>query len=724
MRRIYWFAIPLFLLAVLIGSQFLPGQPAPPGNLLQNPGFEEGSADGATGWTPEKRAANKGSVQIASSPVHSGQRSLKLVPNSKNQPSGMASNPLGVGQAFPAGPFRGKRVYIAGWLGAEGAATAVAGLYTLSVTGRVTPVELRQAPGGSTLSFLNDSLDVPKDSKILYVIVNLHVEGVSGSAFFDDFYVGLTPPETGPANTHGTEESGVRSPIHADIRIAAGRDLRRIPSTIYGANLEWIRNGNGIYDPNSDGLNERLVALTRELGPTLLRFPGGIFADFYHWKNGVGPRKSRPASAHMPGSSDASPNNFGTDEALEFSERTHAPLMITVNVATGTPQEAVDWLQYIRSRTGPGKAPPVVYWEIGNEQYVRGDAAYAKAGGMKPEEYIRRFAEFERALKAADPSIKIGVITEENYGGIAPRTYPDWTRQVLEKAAGSADFLSVHDAYAPVVADAAGKSVRDVYAAMWAAPRQIFANLQDISARIRQQPSAARMKIAVTEWGPLFHFVPASPYVDHPKTLGSALYVASTLKAFVETPEVEAANIFKLVDPLFLGVIGMRNGEFAPASSYYAFQLYTKHFGEVLIPSETVVPEYRNRQVGMVDTASNNPYLDVVASRSDDRRKLYIIAVNRSFDQDIAATIHLREMKPTGGTAWVLTGTGVDANTGTQLPKGANWAKQARDELNPRFDNGGPDEISFTSHRLTAVKPEFEYVVPKLSAVSLEIESR
>ncbi len=712
MRRTYWLLMALLLLLAGVSLQFMPGKPLPPGNLLQNPGFEAGNSP--QGWTPEKRAANKGSIEIASSPVHGGLHSLKLVPNGNNYPPGMTANPLGAGQAFPAGPFRGKRVYIAGWLSAEGQATAVAGLYTLGLRGGVQPTELRQSSAGSQLNYLRDEMDVPNDRRILYLIVNLHVEGTSGSATFDDLYVGLTPPEEREAPVTGAS-------MRANITVSAGRDVRRIPPTIYGVNLEWIRNGNGIFDPGSDALNEQLVALTKDLGAALLRFPGGIFSDFYHWKNGIGPRRARVSSPHMPGSNDVSPNSFGTDEALEFSRRTGAPLMITVNIATGSPAEAVEWLQYVRAQTGPGKAPPVIYWEIGNEPYVRGDAAYVKAGGMKPEEYVRRFFAFERALRAADPSIRIGAVTEENYGHIAPRAYPDWTRQILDNAGERADFLSVHNAYAPVVADPAGKTVREVYTAMWAAPKQIASNLRDFSDRLGAHDPTGHTKIAVSEWGPLFHFVPSSPYVDHVKTLGSALYTASALKSFIEAPRVELANFFKLVDPLFMGLIGMRNGQFVPTASYYALQLYTRHFGEVLVESATEVPEFRNRQVGLVDSASNNPFLEVVASRAENRKKFFIIAINRSFDQDIPAKIHLQDIRPTGGTAWVLSGTGVDANTGTQLPKGANWAKQANDS---RFEQGGPGEISFKSLRLVDVAQDFEYTFPRLSAVSLEIETK
>ena len=204
----------------------------------------------------------------------------------------------------------------------------------------------------------------------------------------------------------------------------------------------------------------------------------------------------------MPGSSETSPNNFGTDEVLELSERLGAPLLITVNIVTGTPQEAVEWLQYIRARTGPGKAPPVTYWEIGNEQYVKGDEPYVKTATMPPDEYARRFLDFARALKAADPSIKTGAISDENYGSTIPHPYPSWTEKVLERAADRIDFISVHDAYVPMVIDPRGRSLRDIYTGMLAAPELIARNLRELSDQIARRDPSGRIRDRRYRMGP------------------------------------------------------------------------------------------------------------------------------------------------------------------------------------------------------------------------------
>jgi alpha-N-arabinofuranosidase len=247
-------------------------------------------------------------------------------------------------------------------------------------------------------------------------------------------------------------------------------------------------------------------------------------------------------------------------------------------------------------------------------------------------------------------------------------------------------------------------------------------SLQRISDMIGRYDQTGRIKIAVTEWGPMFHVLPSSPYVDHVKTLGSALYAASVMQSFLLAQRVEVADFFKLSDLLFMGWIGNRQGKWIPNAPYYAFQLYTRHFGNVVVDSTTQVPGYRTRAVGWVDPVSNAPYLVVLASRNTDRKKLYLMAVNRNFDQDIPAAIEIRGARPTGrGVAWILTGSGIDANTGTELPKSGAWARQASDEKNPRFDKGQPDEITLKPEDVSGIAPRFTYVVPKHSVVSLEV---
>jgi hypothetical protein len=118
------------------------------------------------------------------------------------------------------------------------------------------------------------------------------------------------------------------------------------------------------------------------------------------------------------------------------------------------------------------------------------------------------------------------------------------------------------------------------------------------------------------------------------------------------------------------------------------------------------------------------PYLDVVSSLSKDGKRLYLMVINRHFEQDIPARIDIGGFKARAdGRAFVLTGTGLDANTGTELfaAPGMKWPKQTMDDRNPRFDKGAPGQITLTEYPL-AVGASFEYSFPKHSVTAIELD--
>ncbi len=714
---------PLVFLAVLATGCNAAPLPAPvadaTGNYLRNGGFEEGGKDIPTGWTLETAAKAKGEALVTSSPVHAGQHAAKLVPNGRNaEPTHL----LSIGQGMGIDALRGKTLELSAWLGAEGNATAIAGVYAIKKTGGFSEgLRLTQSSGRSGLTHYQGRFVVPQDKESLFLVVSCAVEGTTGAAYFDDIALRIVPP--------GGEVVASRHPtdhLQADITVDAGRRIRPIPRTLYGTNIEWIFDGYGLWDAARDDLNPTLVSLTRDLGASLIRFPGGVFSDFYHWKNGVGPRGSRPASAHVPGA-DKSPNHFGTDEALQFARLVGGQLLITVNAGTGTPAEAADWVRYVNGKS-PGK-PQVTYWEVGNELYGKDDSPATKAVTTTPDVYAKRFLEFARAMRAADPSIRIGAIGGENYGRYAMNGYPGWNRELLHRAGGEVDFLSVHNAYAPMIFIDRGEDVHTVYAAMLATPILIARNLETLSKQIETfvPDRKDHIRLAVTEWGPWFHAEPQSRFLDHVKTLGSALYVAGTLKVFIESPRMDVANAFKLVDNAYLGWIGLRDGRYVPKAPYYAMQMFTRHFGTELVGSSVTGPTYDSPAVGLVDAVRNVPYLDVIASRNVAGDRLYVMGINRHFDRPIRARITLHGFKPgTPVVAWTLNGSGIDAHTGTQLPKipGLNWARQSVAIPGERFNHGGPDEVTVSRSEFATVAERFEYAFPAHSVTSLELISR
>jgi alpha-N-arabinofuranosidase len=703
-------------------SKFVPNNPqavyAQDKQLAQNPGFEEGGSPAPRYWTwDQKRSGKKGSVSLDLSRYHSGQSSLKLQPNSRN----VDVDPLAITQIIPAAEYRGQKVEFSGYLISEGNTQGILGMMSL----------VRGAPqGGPDMLFQAGSngadwvqhrkiYNVPDDPSVQLVLICMS-NGKSGASWFDDLSV---VPVSG-AGSKSDSNTDPLTPLKATISVDASKAVRTIPRTLYGTNIEWRWNGLNLWREKERRLDPKLTGLTKDLGVTLIRYPGGLFSDFYHWRTGIGPLDRRPEVKHEPGRDDKSRPFFGTEEVLSFAREVGAEVWITVNAGTGTAQEAGDWVKYVN-----GETQRVRFWEVGNELYIRSPEPVFKTITIDPAAYAKRFGEFARAMRAADPNIKVAAIGGENYGRFAFVGYPNWLKTVIEREGDQIDFISTHNAYAPIISED-NVDFRAVYSAMLAAPVLIGRNLQTVSDIIaKSAPNrASQIKIAVTEWGPAYRFAIDSKWVDHVKTLGSALFSASVLKTLIESPKVEVANFLMLHDFSVYGAIGSRNTDFPPnhdwipTARYYAFQLYTRHFGDQLLKTATQAPTFDSPAVGYTDAVKGAPYLDVVSSLSADGRQLYIIAINKHFDQPIEAAITLRGFVPSRqATAWTMNGTGLDANTGTGIIKapGLRVPKQAEDPRNPRFYKGGEGEITFRPSQLSAAGPEFVYSFPAHSATSI-----
>ena len=533
------------------GGQAATGKPGD--QLIQNGGFEEPGNPLPRGWLRDmKQTGKEGNVSVVGNKVHGGSAAVMLQPNDKNS----TNQPLAVSQIIPAGAYRGQKVVFSGYLAADGGATA--GLIVLSIVGG-RPGNLAMVQSTSPeWSLQSKEYQVPDDGNVQVVIACM-ANGKSGTAWFDDISMVVagapqaqSPPGGVAPGAPASSASIDHSPMKAQVEVDAGKIVRQIPSTLFGTNIEWRWNANYLWKESEQRVDPEITRLTRDLGVTLIRYPGGIYSDYYHWKDGIGPLDKRREVTHEAGSNDKSRPFFGTEEALAFAKDVGAELLITVNAGTGTPEEAAEWVRYVN-----GKDLRVRYWEVGNELYIR-EGPTSKPITMDPATYSAKFLQFARALRAADPRIKIGAIGGENYGRYAVVAYPEWDKTLLTRAGDQMDFLSVHNSYAPVLATDSDLDVRTVYKTMLGAPILQKRNLQTLAEQIIQYAPAhsPQMFIAVTEWGPFFQLDFQGRYVDHPKTLGSALFAADAMKTLIESPKTEIANFWFLNDLSVLGWIG------------------------------------------------------------------------------------------------------------------------------------------------------------------------
>lgn len=692
-------------------------------NLVTNGNFPV-ATDPPAGWVKEKEVAGKGTVR-----VNNGL--LELLPNKANTPS---SKPLGVGQAIDASALAGRTLYISAAIGLRGPAeSAVVGIHALRNNGsEIANLQLRRTQNGDQLEVKAGTLIIPKEEKPSRLILYAVTEGTGGVAQFRDIsvttvepnFVGLAPDPTGQnRSVHASPEAAYAAQVSVD----ASLQIRTIPRGLYGVNVEWWRNANGIWDAPQDKLDATALKLSKDLRPALIRFPGGFLGDIYDWSSAVGPRKSRPPIlADHKGSNKEIPT-FGTDELFQFAAGIDADLVLQTNMGTGTAKMAAGWVQHVKNQLQKNPVSPrVQWWEMGNELYHKGDAS---GGSLTPEKYAAKFREFAQEMRSVDPSIRLGAIGMENYATFPFNSYSDWNEIVLKRIGGEIDFFALHNAYAPVAPDDRLKP-NEVYQSLWAAPVMVAENLRIVSDQIRKfapPERADRIKISVTEWAPLFHVTTASKWIDHSKTLGSALYVADILRVFIQNDRVDSAMFFKLNEPSFLGLLGVRGGAWIPNASYYAFQLFSRHFGTTLVGSQVQSPTYDSIRAGLVPKTAKVPLLTTVASASADRNRLYVMLINKSVDQSANVAVSLGGFDPVAGTAHLLTGASPDSNTGAELPKvpGLVWARQVNvNEKLRHFDQGAPTEISFASKALTGVGKTFVYKVPPHSVVSIELQSK
>ena len=183
----------------------------------------------------------------------------------------------------------------------------------------------------------------------------------------------------------GSAAAADTATVNATVTIRADQPGAVINPNIYGQFAEHL--GAGIYEgiwvgekspiPNTNGYRNDVVAALKALHVPVVRWPGGCFADEYHWRDGIGPREKRPVKVNTHWGGVAETNEFGTDEFMMFAELIGTKVYISGNVGSGSPQEMADWMEYMTSGTvstlanerrknGRDKPWEVHYFGIGN----------------------------------------------------------------------------------------------------------------------------------------------------------------------------------------------------------------------------------------------------------------------------------------------------------------------------------------------------------------------
>lgn len=379
------------------------------------------------------------------------------------------------------------------------------------------------------------------------------------------------------------------------------------------------------WDHRRNAWREDVIARTKQLAPTMVRW-GGIFTDFYRWREGVGPRDKRPSMLNMMWGGRES-NQVGTFEFIDFCSQVGAEPLMCVNfegdgrkeyqfangeLRWGDSREAADWVAYCNDpnnteRRGHGHAEPrpIRYWQLGNE------TSYDRRG-FDRDTAIRKTIEFSQAMRAVDRDIKI--IAWGDSG---------WAPHMVDKAGEHFDMLAFHHMFNPDRSDEpvlAGERYRRDPAATWDCLMDAW-EMHDRKIReVRESLGDRRVPLAMTEC----HFtVPGRNRCDVMSTWAAGVAYGRVLNGHERHGDV--LKIATAAD--FCGTRWQVNALMIPVPSGNAY----------LMPVARVMQLYRAHTGTHAIAASAGDGLDVVGSRSNETLHLHVVNTNR--DRSVAAEL-------------------------------------------------------------------------------------
>jgi alpha-N-arabinofuranosidase len=443
---------------------------------------------------------------------------------------------------------------------------------------------------------------------------------------------------------------------------------------IFGGFLEHLGRAvyEGVYEPGSphadeDGCRSDVMEALRRLDMTAMRYPGGNFASGYHWEDGIGPREERPTVRELAWQS-IEPNLFGTDEYVKLCRKMGWTPMLTVNLGTGTPEEARDWVEYCNCPTGTryadlraanGNPDPhaVKLWCLGNEM----DGPW-QLGHVPADQYAIRAQQAAKMMRDVDRSIELVACGS---CGIGMRTYMEWDRQVLEYLGDLADYISLHRYVGNREDD-----TPDYLAVTNSIDRQI--EEMDAACRFVQarRRSVKRAYLCFDEWNVWYKdrqgdgegkFAPH--LIEEVYNLEDALVVAGFLNSFIRHADVvKIANIAQIVN--VIAPLLTRGDELLIQSTFYPLEMFSKRREGIALQTAVEGPSYvgkTNGQVNVVDTSA-------ILSASTGSGALHVFAVNRSLDEVAPLSVELTDCE-------IAALEGAEVLYGTD-PKAANTLEQ------------------------------------------------
>jgi alpha-N-arabinofuranosidase len=430
-----------------------------------------------------------------------------------------------------------------------------------------------------------------------------------------------------------------------------------------------------------EGMDPEMIELSRALNTPLVRF-GGNFTSAYHWRDGIGPMDQRVSMLNLAWGMPEY-NHFGTDELLGFCRLIGAEPQIALNLGTGTPEDAADWVRYVNQKWNNGAGG--LMWELGNELW--GDFQH----GYPPEEQIGALtSSFSKAVRAADPKARL-IATGQD-----PDHFEKWNANLLANPEGTFHYLATHFVVGTGEVLRQNSSPDFVALSAFALPVELERRLRQMKQQIDSYAEHRnKVQIAFTEW----LFWGANDRAPRFHNMGGAIAAAGMLNTLIRTADfTPISDMTGLVE---FGGIWKKRGRVYGVPAYWAFRMYSTADAaipvEVSTKSETYDIESGVRRLPKITAV---PYLDVVAALNASGDKLTLFCLNRHLTKDFATAIELAGFSP--------------AKRARVQTLEAASIYQVNNEMQP-------DAVRPVESAITISTPTLKYTFPRTSVTVIEI---
>ncbi len=365
-----------------------------------------------------------------------------------------------------------------------------------------------------------------------------------------------------------------------------------------------------------EGLDPDMVAMAKAMQTPLVRF-GGNFTSGYHWRDGIGPLDKRVSMRNIAWGIPEY-NTFGTDEFLRFCQLIGAEPQVALNLGSGTPAEAADWVRYVDDKWTRHHS---LLWELGNELWGNWNLGYPTL-----DELPRRTLEFSKAIHAVDPDARL-IATGQD-----PDVYQKWNAAQLTNPPGTFQFLSTHFVVTTDRMQNRAATPDEVASANFALPVELARRLRAMQTQIGD-----KAHIAFTEW--LLVCCDGNA-VNAPRwdNMAGAVTTGGFFNMLMRNADiVPISDMTGIVE--FAGIWKKRGRVFA-TPAYYVFQMYSTADPSLAVEVTNNAAHYDvHGGVTRLPDIPDVPYLDTVAVLNKAKDRLTLFCVNRHLTEDIPARI-------------------------------------------------------------------------------------